>query len=145
VGAARIKVEFNLSHHGGSNGRIICDTADTGSLQVSGTLLGSLIALGVTGFPSVDVARVRTGTATVGSGQAELKVYSDSDFIAEIPGLTSCEHDGECPTGQTCQSPGNRKDVRHLVHLERELPDRSDLSTHHQDLQVAKVSERRPT
>jgi hypothetical protein len=106
VAGTRIYVEFDLSHHGGSKGQIRCDTADTGTLQVSGTLLESLIALGVTGYPKATVKRYLTGTTAVGSGNADLTVYSDLLFTAEMPGLISCQNDTQCPTGQTCQTPG---------------------------------------
>jgi hypothetical protein len=106
VTESRIQLTFNLNHHGGSTGKIICDTADTGSLSVSGTLLQSLIALGVTGYPKATINRAVTGTTTVGSGQAQLELYSDVEFVAQLPGLVSCETDAECPTGQTCQVPG---------------------------------------
>jgi Cys-rich repeat protein len=52
------------------------------------------------------VTRALTGNAPVGSGQAELKIYSDLYFVVEIPGLLSCQNDSDCPTGQTCQVPG---------------------------------------
>ena len=106
VAGARLYVEFDLSHHGGSKGQIRCDTADTGSLAISGTLLESLIALGVTGYPKATVKRYLTGTTVVGSGKADLAVYSDLLFTAEIPGLVSCQNDTQCPAGQTCQNPG---------------------------------------
>jgi hypothetical protein len=107
VTGSRIQLTFDLSHHGGSKGKVICDTADTGSLAVSGTLLQSLIALGVTGYPKAYVNRSLTGTATVGAGQAQLKLYSDTEFVAEIPGLVSCETNADCTkAGETCQVPG---------------------------------------
>lgn len=106
LATTRVQLTFDLSHHGGSKGKIICDTADTGSLTVSGALMESLIALGVTGYPKAYVNRIITGTATVGTGQAQLKIYSDQDYVAELPGLVSCQNDTECPTGQTCQVPG---------------------------------------
>jgi hypothetical protein len=106
VASSRITVFLDLSHHGGSKGRVLCDTADTGSLQIPGALLESLMALGVTGYPRALITRVLTGTTPVGSGQAELKLYSDRDYIAEIPGLVSCQDDSECPAPQTCQVPG---------------------------------------
>jgi len=106
ISGARIKVEFDLSHHGGSKGQLRCDAADTGTLQVSATLLDSLIALGVTGFPSIHVSRELTGTTPVGSGQAQLKIYSDATYTAQLAGLVSCETSSECPTGQTCLDPG---------------------------------------
>ena len=58
----------------------------------------------MTGYPKADVTRVITGTTTVGSGQAQLKLYSDQSFVVQIPNLVSCQNDTECPTGQTCQN-----------------------------------------
>ena len=104
VAGASINLEFDLSHHGGSKGKVICETSDSGSLQVSSALVDSLLALGVTGYPKADVTRVITGTTPVGSGQAQLKLYSDQSFVVQIPNLVSCQNDTECPTGQTCQN-----------------------------------------
>jgi hypothetical protein len=106
IAGARIQFTFDLSHHGGSKGQVICDTADSGSLTVSGTLMESLIGLGVTGYPKAHVTRTVTGTATVGTGQAQLKIYSDRDYVAELDGLISCQNNTQCPTGQTCLDPG---------------------------------------
>ena len=106
VASSRVTAFLDLSHHGGSKGRILCDTTDTGSLQVSSTLLDSLMALGVTGYPRALFTRVLTASAPVGSGQAELKLYSDREYVAEIPGLVSCQNDTECTAPETCQVPG---------------------------------------
>jgi hypothetical protein len=106
IASARITLEFDLSHHGGSKGRLVCETTDTGSLVVPGTLIKSLMDLGVTGWPKADVTRVLTGKTAVGSGQADLKVYSDKEFVVQIPGLISCSTDADCKTPETCQNPG---------------------------------------
>lgn len=106
VSGARINLEFDLSHHGGSKGKIICETSDTGSLQVSSSLIDKLLALGVTGYPKADVTRVITGTTAVGSGQAQFKIYSDLDFVVQIPDLVSCVDDTDCTAPETCQVVG---------------------------------------
>ncbi len=104
---SRVQLTFDLSHHGGSKGKVICDTADSGSLDVSATLVTDLIALGVTGYPKAYVARVLTGSTAVGAGQAQLKVYSDVEFVAQLPGLVSCDTNADCTgAGETCQVPG---------------------------------------
>lgn len=101
---ARIGLTFNLSHHGGSKGKLICETADSGSLRVPGTLIKALIDLGVSGFPSADVKRVYTGKAAVGTGQAELRLTSSLAFEVEVPGITSCNTSADCTAPETCQS-----------------------------------------
>jgi hypothetical protein len=106
VADARIGLEFDLSHHGGSKGRLLCDTADSGTLKVSGALIKSLMDLGVTGFPKADVKRVYTGKTAVGTGTAELRLRANIEFVAEIPGLKSCNGNAECTAPETCQTPG---------------------------------------
>jgi hypothetical protein len=106
VADARIGLEFDLSHHGGSKGRLLCDTADSGSLKVSGTLIKSLMDLGVTGFPKAEVKRVFTGKSAVGTGTAELRLRANLEFVAEIPGLKSCNSGADCIAPETCQEPG---------------------------------------
>lgn len=107
VADARITLEFDLSHHGGSKGQIRCETADSGSLQVSAALMKSLLDLGVTGFPWLTIERVAKGTTPVGSGQAQLKIYSDERVNLEVPGVISCQKDADCPTGKTCLNTSN--------------------------------------
>lgn len=107
VAEAHITFEFDLSHHGGSKGQIRCETADSGSLQVSAALMKSLMDLGITGFPWLTVARVAKGTIPVGSGQAQLKIYSEERINLEVPGVISCQKDADCPTGKTCLNTSN--------------------------------------
>jgi len=101
--AARIEVEMDISHHGGIKGQILCDTADDGSLTISAALMTRLINLGVAGFPSVVVRRVKTGTALTNFGRVELRVTSSQEVGLTVPGVTSCTDDPDCPMGQTCQ------------------------------------------
>lgn len=129
VAGARIQVKFDLSHHGGSKGQIRCDTADSGSLQVSTTLMDSLVALGVTGYPSIYVSREYLGKSTVGSGQAQLKVYSDLTFTAEIPGIISCDDDSDCPTDQTCLKVSNMCGIACTVNTDCPTGQTCDSST----------------
>jgi hypothetical protein len=43
---ARVEIDVEISHHGGFKGRITCDAADSGSLDVPATLVTKLIDLG---------------------------------------------------------------------------------------------------
>jgi hypothetical protein len=105
-GISTINVELDLSHHGGTKGRLICESDDTGSLLIPAAVLKELIDLGVAGFPSVKVTRSNVTSAVVGTGKVDLKIYADVSLVAEMPNLISCNDDSQCPTGQTCQNPG---------------------------------------
>ncbi len=98
-----ISVKLDLSHHGGSKGMITCETDDDGALELSATLMGQLLDLGVAGFPTVILSRQATGSTTIDAGRVDLVVSSDVEAPITIPGLVSCTDDIECPDGQSCQ------------------------------------------
>jgi len=103
-GLARIKVKLDISHHGGTKGKIECDTDDSGSLELTATLLDQLQALGVAGFPTVAVTRETSGSAPAEVGKVDLVINSRVEQEVVIPGLVSCNDDSDCPSGQTCQT-----------------------------------------
>jgi hypothetical protein len=99
---ARIEVKVDLSHHGGIRGKIECTVADTGSLQIPASQITELLGLGVSGYPTVLIDRVSTGSASTSRGQVQLKITSAVEHELQIDGLTSCTKNEECPTGKTC-------------------------------------------
>ncbi|MDI1479147.1 hypothetical protein [Polyangium sp. y55x31] len=104
AGSSRIYVKLDISHHGGTKGMIECDADDTGSLGISAALLTKLLDLGVAGYPSIVVARKSTGSTTIKEGRVDLVVTSTIEEAVQIPGLTSCTSDVDCPNGQICQA-----------------------------------------
>jgi hypothetical protein len=100
---ARIQVKVDISHHGGSKGKIECDVADTGSLTIPASLVSSLIQLGVAGFPTVTLSRVASGSAAIAPGKVSLQVLSSVALALVVPGVQSCHEDTDCPQGKTCQ------------------------------------------
>jgi len=104
VSAARIKVHLDISHHGGTKGKIECNTADTGSLSIPASLISRLVALGVAGYPTVTVARVFTGEATIAAGRVVLTIASPVERAVTVPGVQSCTDDSECTSPQTCRA-----------------------------------------
>jgi len=97
-----IHLKLDISHHGGSKGKIECDVEDTGSFEVPGALLDELKALGFSGFPSLIISRKSVGTGPASVGQLELAIVSTVELPVEIPGLISCFDDDDCPEGQIC-------------------------------------------
>lgn len=100
---ARMQVKVDISHHGGSKGKIECDVADSGSLQIPATLISQLIELGVAGFPSVTLTRVASSSTAIAPGKVSLQALSSVTLELVVPGVQSCHEDTECPTGKPCQ------------------------------------------
>jgi hypothetical protein len=100
ITAARIKVKLDISHHGGTRGQLLCDTADDGSLSIGAPLISGLISLGVAGFPSVIARRQKVGT----TGSLSLVVGSELEHFVTLPGLQSCTDNSQCASPQTCRS-----------------------------------------
>jgi hypothetical protein len=102
---SRIHVKLDVSHHGGSKGKIECDVEDTGSLAVPAAQVDRLVELGVSGFPTVELTRVSESAAPAsGPKNVSLTVSALFSQAVKVPGLTSCaSRDEDCPQGQTCQ------------------------------------------
>ncbi len=100
---SKIYVKLDISHHGGTKGMIECEADDTGSLEIPSALVTKLLDLGVAGFPTIIVTRKATGSTTIAQGRVDLVISSSIEHPVEIPGLTSCTANENCPMGQTCQ------------------------------------------
>jgi hypothetical protein len=94
-----VTVHLDISHHGGTRGKIECTTADDGELVIEADLITRLMALGIAGFPTVVVTRGSTGTANLRAGRVELKISSGLEVPVEIPNLRSCLADADCDGG----------------------------------------------
>jgi hypothetical protein len=94
---------LDISHHGGSKGKIECDLADTGSYTLSAAFLKKLLDLGVAGFPTIVITRRATDTASTAVGKVQLIVSSKVEREVVVPGVTSCNDDNDCTSPETCQ------------------------------------------
>lgn len=105
VDSSRMHLLVDISQHGTSKGRIECDTADDGSLDIGSKLSDALLELGFSGFPTVLLTR-STESKAGGGAPANVKLAVNATYRAaiEIDGLTSCVDDSQCPQGQKCQA-----------------------------------------
>jgi len=102
---ARIKVRLDISHHGGSRGKIECDVEDSGSLELSAAMVTKLLDLGVAGFPTIILTRIVSGGVASGEPQhVQFLVQQSVERAVEIEGLLSCTENSQCPAPKTCQS-----------------------------------------
>ncbi len=100
----RVLVHLDISHHGGTRGKIECDTADDGELSIGANLVTRLLALGVAGYPTVVVTREAIASAPLPAGRVELVVSSGVETPVTIPGLRSCTSDTDCGDAGTCRA-----------------------------------------
>ncbi len=100
-GNSTIFVLVDISHHGGQKGKIECECEDNGSLTIPAVLIDKLKALGISGFPKIEVTRASSGFEM--NAKAALHIESKVTKYLQIPGIISCMDDSECPDGQTCQ------------------------------------------
>lgn len=99
-----IHIKLDISHHGGSKGKLECDLADSGSTTIDGALITQLLNLGAAGYPTIIVTRTHVGSAAVTAGRIDLAAVSTVEKPVNVPGIVSCTDTSECPNGQTCQS-----------------------------------------
>ncbi|HKP57587.1 MAG TPA: hypothetical protein VJV78_12740 [Polyangiales bacterium] len=101
---ARIGVKVDISHHGGTKGKIECDVADNGMLDIPAKMIDGLLELGYAGFPTVTLTRKVSAAGSGDAKNASLIVAAPVELPLQIPGLKSCSEDTDCPMGQTCQT-----------------------------------------
>lgn len=102
--SSRVRIGLDVSHHGGKKGQIDCEVPDTGSFDIPEGLVTKLIALGLAGYPTINVNRVSVGVDA--RNDAVSLVLSSSITRAVDTGVKSCQDDAECDEGQECSDVG---------------------------------------
>ncbi len=110
VARAEIWMRLNVDQHGVTPVMLTCVTADDGAFDLSATLIDQLLALGVTGYPSLAVHRRTIDTAEIGDvegepGCMEFRVASTANPSVRVEGYTPCLTDFDCPPPLTCNEP----------------------------------------
>ncbi len=101
-GPARMHIELNINHHGGTPKWIECDVADTGSFTITAEFITELVGLGLSGFPNVVLSRRTADSVEIAPGCVELIVATEIVLPIQVPGLVSCADDTDCSDGQIC-------------------------------------------
>jgi hypothetical protein len=103
-GLARVHIELNINNHGTTSGWIECEAEDTGSFSIPAVLVTALTGMGLSGGPTIVLTRRTADSTPISAGCVQLAVASELALEVEVPGLTSCTVDTDCPSGQTCQA-----------------------------------------
>ncbi len=101
--SSKIALKLDISHHGGSKGKIECTTSDSGSLSIASSLVDQLLALGAAGYPTVIVTRKSFGHAAAADGHVDLLISSEIEKPIAVPGVISCTSNDDCTAPATCQ------------------------------------------
>lgn len=99
----RVTVRLDFTHHAGLRGVVTCTTADDGEMTIQASLVAGLSALGTAGWPALFVTRSVRRTTTVGKAQMTFEVKSEKEIYVNLPGLTSCRTEDDCPVAQRCR------------------------------------------
>lgn len=99
-----VHLTFEFNRHGGTPTWLECDAPDTGSFDVPAALVGALLELELSGWPTLAATRRTVDSANVGPGCVELRVVSSVTIDVELPGVTSCDSENPCPPPQVCQA-----------------------------------------
>ncbi len=103
AGPSKVEISLNVNGHGLVGSHVECVVEDTGSFTIPEPLITSLLADGLSGFPTLTLRRTTTDSATAGGGCVELDVQSARKLDVAIPGLQSCDGDEDCTAPETCQ------------------------------------------
>jgi hypothetical protein len=71
-----ILAALNVDQHGTAPVTMVCETADTGSLEIAASLVDDLLAAGISGLPHGSLHRRTTDSTEVSNGCVELLVSS---------------------------------------------------------------------
>ena len=104
VTTSKMHVKLDISHHGGSKGKIECDADDSGTLAIGDAMVDQLLSLGAAGYPTIILTRTTTGRVAVANGHVDLVVASEVEAPIAVPGVVSCTDDVQCTPPQTCQT-----------------------------------------
>jgi hypothetical protein len=102
--AQRVLLKLELNNHGSTPARLECTVEDTGSFAVPAEILSELIAIEVSGWPTLTIRRTTADSASIEPGCVEFNVMSEQALSIEVAGYASCNLDNPCPGGQTCDA-----------------------------------------
>jgi len=99
---SRILINMNVDQHGSSPYRIYCDVEDTGSYVIPAQVIDELMKAGISGFPNGRLTRRTVDSVKDKTSCIEFIVSSPVDVEVRVDGVTPCNSDKDCPSGQVC-------------------------------------------
>jgi hypothetical protein len=102
AGPAHVRLNLDNNVHGSGGARIECDFPDTGTGEISASLVDALIAEGLSGFPTATLTRRTASSTEIAPGCVEFAVTSSVSSEVQVAGIVSCNTDSDCGAGGRC-------------------------------------------
>ncbi len=97
-------LSLSIDQHGATPALLSCRFPDTGEASGSAEMVDGLLAAGITGYPSAQLARRTVDHAELADGCFEFIVGSERAPDLAITGYTPCSAPSDCPNGQSCNT-----------------------------------------
>lgn len=100
-----VDLHLSIDQHGLTPLSLRCTFADDGAAEIPASLIGAMLAAGVTGFPNGYLIRHTTDSAALrpdGTGCLDLRVGFRHDGDVAVEGYVPCTGDDDCPDGLSC-------------------------------------------
>lgn len=99
---ASLLLVMSVDQHGLTPAKLVCETADTGSLTISAEIVAQFLESGVSGYPGADYYLRTVDSVDIEPGCVELVIRSHVHTQLDVAGHTPCDAPNDCPDGQTC-------------------------------------------
>jgi hypothetical protein len=100
--AGTIRVELSVDQHGATPVKMVCESEDTGSLEIPADLVAQFTGFGVTGYPSATYFRETVDSVDITPGCVEFGVRARATGGLSVVGHTPCDSQDDCPDGEVC-------------------------------------------
>jgi len=97
-----VYLTVNIDQHGVSPASLYCVFEDDGDGTIPGSLVSTMVASGVTGFPTGLASRRTADSVSLSAGCMDLTVASPRTVAVDVANYTPCVVNEDCPPGQEC-------------------------------------------
>ncbi len=102
LGRSEIFLRLTVDQHGITPLSLECALPDSGSAEISGELIDTLLLAGVSGYPNGVISRRTVDRTSMGAGCVDFSVAYDVVLDLTVEGHVPCDSHDDCPFGSRC-------------------------------------------